>query len=157
MRKVFDIERADLNTLMDELEGKSLGETLLTPTKLYVKSILALLEGGVDLHGASHITGGGFYENIPRMLPDGLSAFLMNDKLPRLPIFELIQKRGNIPERDMYNTFNMGLGMVLAVPADQEQRALELLRTAGEDAIVIGLVGKGEHGVVIGTNVGAIE
>ena len=156
VRKVFDIEHTDLNTPMDELEGKSLGEALLTPTKLYVKSILALLEGGVDLHGASHITGGGFYENIPRMLPDGLSAFLMNDKLPHLPIFDLIQKRGNIPERDMYNTFNMGLGMVLAVPADQESRALELLRTAGEDASTIGLVGKGKHGVIIGTSIGTI-
>ena len=111
----------------------------------------------MDLHGASHITGGGFYENIPRMLPEGLSAFLMGDKLPHLPIFELIQSRGDIPERDMYNTFNMGLGMVLAVPEDQEQKALDILRAAGEDANTIGVVGKGRHGVVIGANIGTIE
>ena len=157
VRKVFDIEHADLNTPMDELEGKSLGEALLAPTKLYVKPVLALLEGGIDLHGASHITGGGFYENVPRMLPEGLSAFLMGDKLPHLPIFELIQSRGDIPERDMYNTFNMGLGMVLAVPEDQEQKALDILRAAGEDANTIGVVGKGRHGVVIGANIGTIE
>lgn len=157
VRKVFDIERADLNTPMDELEGKSLGEALLAPTRLYVKAVLALLDGGMDLHGASHITGGGFYENIPRMLPEGLSAFLMGDKLPQLPIFELIQKKGNIPERDMYNTFNMGVGMVLAVPEDQEQKALDILRAAGEDANTIGVVGKGRHGVVIGANIGTIE
>ena len=157
VRKVFDIEHADLTTPMDELEGKSLGEALLAPTKLYVKPVLALLEGGIDLHGPSHITGGGFYENIPRMLPEGLSAFLMGDKLPHLPIFELIQSRGDIPERDMYNTFNMGLGMVLAVPEDQEQKALDILRAAGEDANTIGVVGKGRHGVVIGANIGTIE
>ena len=157
VRKVFDIEHADLTSPMDELEGRSLGEALLAPTKLYVKPVLALLEGGIDLHGASHITGGGFYENVPRMLPEGLSAFLMGDKLPHLPIFELIQSRGDIPERDMYNTFNMGLGMVLAVPEDQEQKALDILRAAGEDANTIGVVGKGRHGVVIGANIGTIE
>lgn len=157
VRKVFDIEHADLNTPMDELQGKSLGEALLSPTRLYVKAVLALIDGGIDLHGASHITGGGFYENVPRMLPEGLSAFLMGDKLPHLPIFELIQSRGNIPERDMYNTFNMGVGMVLAVPEDQEQKALDILRAAGEDANTIGVVGKGRHGVVIGANIGTIE
>ena len=157
VRKVFDIEHADLTSPMDELEGRSLGEALLAPTKLYVKPVLALIDGGVDLHGASHITGGGFYENVPRMLPEGLSAFLMGDKLPHLPIFELIQSRGDIPERDMYNTFNMGLGMVLAVPEDQEQKALDILRAAGEDANTIGVVGKGRHGVVIGANIGTIE
>ena len=101
VRKVFDIEHADLTTPMDELEGKSLGEALLAPTKLYVKPVLALLKGGIDLHGASHITGGGFYENIPRMLPEGLEAFFPAATLPRLPIFDLIQERGNIPEHDM--------------------------------------------------------
>ncbi len=156
VRKVFDLEHADLNTPLDELEGKSLGETLLAPTRIYVKSVLSLLDSGVDLHGASHITGGGFYENIPRMLPEGLSACLMEDKLPRLPIFELIQKRGEIPVRDMYNTFNMGVGMVLAVPENQEQKALDILRAAGEDANAIGVVGKGPHGVVIGTKIGSI-
>ena len=149
VRKVFDIEHADLITPMDELEGKSLGEALLAPTKIYVKSVLALLDGGVDLHGASHITGGGFYENIPRMLPEGLSAALWESKLPRLPLFELIQQKGDIPERDMYNTFNMGIGMVLAVPAEQEQKALDILRAAGEDANIIGIVAKGSYGVAI--------
>ena len=157
VRKVFDIEHADLTTPMDELEGKSLGEALLAPTKIYVKSLLALIDGGIDLHGASHITGGGFYENVPRMLPEGLSAFLEGDKLPHLPIFQLIQKRGDIPERDMYNTFNMGIGMVLAVPEDQEQKALDILRAAGEEASTIGVVGRGRHGVVVGANIGTIE
>ena len=149
VRKVFDIEHADLTSPMDELEGKSLGEALLAPTRIYVKSVLALIDGGVDLHGASHITGGGFYENIPRMLPEGLSAALWENKLPRLPIFELIQKRGDIPVRDMYNTFNMGVGMVLAVPAEQEQKALDILRAAGEDANIIGIVARGSYGVAI--------
>jgi len=156
VRKVFDVEHADLTAPMDELEGKSLGEALLAPTRIYVKSVLALLEGGVDLHGASHITGGGFYENIPRMLPVGLSAFLMEDKLPHPPIFALIQKRGNIPQRDMYNTFNMGLGMVLAVPKAEQQKALDILRAAGEDANVVGFVEKGDGGVCIGAPVGAV-
>ncbi|MCI8303427.1 MAG: phosphoribosylformylglycinamidine cyclo-ligase, partial [Lawsonibacter sp.] len=149
VRKVFDIEHADLTSPMDELEGKSLGEALLAPTRIYVKSVLALIDGGVDLHGASHITGGGFYENIPRMLPEGLSAALWESKLPRLPLFELIQKRGDIPVRDMYNTFNMGVGMVLAVPAEQEQKALDILRAAGEDANIIGIVARGSYGVAI--------
>ena len=147
VRKIFDIEHADLTTPMDELNGKSLGEALLAPTKIYVKSVLALLDAGIDLHGASHITGGGFYENIPRMLPAGLSAFLYAGALPHLPIFDLIQKRGGIPRRDMYNTFNMGLGMVLAVPLDQEQRALDILRDAGEEADCVGCITKGGHAV----------
>ena len=152
VRKVFDIEHADLTTPMDELGGKSLGEALLAPTKLYVKPVLALLEGGIDLHGASHITGGGFYENVPRMLPKGLEAFFNAAALPRLPIFELIQERGNIPEHDMYNTFNMGLGMVLAVPADQTDKALSILHTAGEtDAAEVGCVQAGDKGVSFGT------
>ena len=152
VRKVFDIEHADLTTPMDELEGKSLGEALLAPTKLYVKPVLALLKGGIDLHGASHITGGGFYENIPRMLPEGLEAFFPAATLPRLPIFDLIQERGNIPEHDMYNTFNMGLGMVLAVPAEQAEQALTILHAAGEtDAAEVGCVQTGDRGVSFGT------
>ena len=148
VRKVFDIEHADLKTPMDELEGRSLGEVLLAPTKLYVKPVLALLEGGIDLHGASHITGGGFFENVPRMLPKGLEAHFHAAMLPRLPIFELIAKRGNISERDMFNTFNMGLGLVLAVPQDQTEKALELLRAAGEpDAEAVGHVARGDAGV----------
>ena len=148
VRKVFDIENADLTAPMDELEGKSLGETLLAPTKLYVKPVLALIDGGIDLHGASHITGGGFYENVPRILPKGLEAHFYAAQLPQLPIFELIQKRGDIPEHDMYNTFNMGLGMVLAVPQDQAEQALAILHNAGEtDAAVVGDVASGDAGV----------
>ena len=148
----FAVGVVDLNTPMDELEGKSLGEALLAPTKLYVKPVLALLEGGIDLHGASHITGGGFYENVPRMLPKGLEAFFPAATLPSLPIFDLIQKRGGIPEHDMYNTFNMGLGMVLAVPADQADKALSILHAVGEtDAAVVGCVQPGDKGVSFGT------
>ena len=152
VRKVFDIEHADLTTPMDELHGKSLGEALLAPTKIYVKPVLALLEGGVDLHGASHITGGGFYENVPRMLPQGLEAFFNAAALPHMPIFELIQERGGIPEHDMYNTFNMGVGMVLAVPQDQTEKALSILHDAGEpDAAMMGCVQQGDAGVSFGT------
>ena len=149
VRKVFDIEHADLTAPLKELEGKSLGEALLAPTKIYVKAVQALLDGGTDLHGASHITGGGFFENVPRMLPQGLEAQFYAAALPRPPIFELIQKRGGISEHDMYNTFNMGLGMVLAVPADQADRALSLLRAAGEtDAAEVGVVAQGDRGVL---------
>lgn len=152
VRKVFDIEHADLNTPMDQLHGKSLGEALLAPTKIYVNPVLALIDGGIDLHGASHITGGGFYENVPRMLPKGLEAFFNAAALPRLPIFELIQERGGIPEHDMYNTFNMGVGMVLAVPQEQAEQALTILHDAGEpDADVMGCVQQGDTGVSFGT------
>ena len=152
VRKVFDIEHADLNTPMDQLHGKSLGEALLAPTKIYVNPVLALIDGGIDLHGASHITGGGFYENVPRMLPKGLEAFFNAAALPRLPIFELIQERGGIPEHDMYNTFNMGVGMVLAVPQEQAEQALTILHDAGEpDAAVMGCVQQGDTGVSFGT------
>ncbi len=152
VRKVFDIEHADLNTPMDQLHGKSLGEALLAPTKIYVKPVLALIDGGIDLHGASHITGGGFYENVPRMLPKGLEAFFNAAALPQLPIFELIQERGGIPEHDMYNTFNMGVGMVLAVPQEQAEQALSILHDAGEpDADVMGCVQQGDTGVSFGT------
>ncbi len=148
VRKVFDIEHADLTAPMDELDGKSLGEVLLAPTKIYVKAVQALLEGGVDLHGASHITGGGFFENIPRMLPEGLGVKILPNAIPKQPIFELIQKRGNISDHDMYNTFNMGLGMVLAVPLEQGDRALELLAAAGEqDAACVGIVTRSDGGV----------
>ena len=151
VRKVFDIEHTDLNAPVETLGGKSLGETLLAPTKLYVKPLLALLDGGIDLHGASHITGGGFYENVPRMLPDGLEAFFFAALLPRLPVFELIQTYGNVSEHDMFNTFNMGLGMVLAVPEEQADRAMDILRDAGEtDAAVIGHVTRGDGGVSFG-------
>ena len=148
VRKVFDIEHTDLTAPMDELDGKSLGEILLAPTKIYVKAVQALLEGGVDLHGASHITGGGFFENIPRMLPEGLGVKILPNAIPKQPIFDLIQKRGNISDHDMYNTFNRGLGMVLAVPLEHGDRALELLAAAGEqDAVCVGIVTRSDGGV----------
>ena len=147
VRKVFDVEHADLTSPMDELGGKSLGETLLTPTRIYVKAIKALLKAGVDIHAISHITGGGFYENVPRMMTEGLTAQIKLDSFPRLPIFDLIEKKGGIPERDMYNTFNMGIGMILALPAQQAAQALEILKAAGEQAYQIGQVVSGEAGV----------
>ena len=139
VRKVFDIENADLNTPVEELSGKSLGETLLTPTRIYVKPVLALLEQ-VEVKGISHITGGGFYENIPRSIPNGLGAVIDRSAVRVLPIFDLIAKTGNISQRDMFNTFNMGVGMSIVVPASQQEKALEILRSFGEDAYVIGKI-----------------
>ena len=147
VRKVFDVEHADLTSPMEELGGKSLGETLLTPTRIYVKAVKALLKAGVDIHAISHITGGGFYENVPRMMTEGLTAQIKLDSFPRLPIFDLIEKKGGIPQRDMYNTFNMGIGMILALPAQQAAQALEILKSAGEQAYQIGQVVSGEAGV----------
>ena len=147
VRKVLDVEHADLTSPVEELGGKSLGETLLTPTRIYVKAVLALLKGGIDVHAISHITGGGFYENVPRMMTDGLTAQIKLDSFSRLPIFDLIEKKGGIPQRDMYNTFNMGIGMILALPAAQAEQAMELLGQAGEQAYVIGSVVDGDAGV----------
>ena len=148
-RKVFDIDNNpdDLYVPCDELGGKTVAETLLTPTRIYVKSVLALLEK-VNVKGISHITGGGFYENIPRALPKGYSAKITRSAVKVLPIFELIAKRGNIPERDMFNTYNMGVGMSITVPADEVATALEILRANGEDAYVIGEIVKGDEGVI---------
>ena len=150
VRKVFDIDNnpASLYTPNDELGGKSIAETLLTPTKIYVKSILALLEK-VDVKGISHITGGGFYENIPRSIPKGLTAKIDKSAVKVLPIFKLIEKTGNIPERDMYNTYNMGVGMSVVVPAAEADKALEILRANGEDAYLIGEIIKGDDGVIL--------
>ncbi len=148
VRKVFDVENADLQTPMEELEGKSLGETLLTPTKIYVKPVLALLEQ-VEVKAISHITGGGFYENIPRSLPKGYTAKIKKEDIKVLPIFKLIMEKGNIPERDMYNTYNMGIGMSLVVAADDAPKALEILKDNGEEAYVIGQVAKGDEGVIL--------
>ena len=144
VRKVLDVEHADLKTPRN---GKSLGEALLAPTRIYVKAVKALLKAGVDVHAVSHITGGGFYENVPRMMTEELTARIDLSTFPRLPIFDLIQKTGGIPERDMYNTFNMGIGMVLALPATQAAPALEILSAAGETAYQIGEVISGEDGV----------
>ena len=147
VRKVFDVEHADLKTPREDLGGKSLGEALLAPTRIYVRSVKALLRAGVDIHAVSHITGGGFYENVPRMMTQGLTAQIDLSTFPRLPIFDLIQKTGDIPERDMYNTYNMGIGMILALPAAQAVLALSVLKEAGETAYQIGEVVAGEAGV----------
>ena len=147
VRKVLDVEHTALTSPMEELGGRSLGETLLAPTRIYVKAVKALLKAGVDIHAISHITGGGFYENVPRMMTDGLTARIDLKTFPKLPIFDLIQRKGNIPERDMYNTFNMGLGMILAIPAVQAERALSTLTDAGENAYQVGSVVSGSDGV----------
>lgn len=148
VRKVFDVDNADLNKNYDELGGKSIGETLLTPTKIYVKSVLTLLEQ-VKVKGISHITGGGFYENIPRSIPDGLGAKIQRDSVKVLPIFELLAKTGNISERDMFNTFNMGVGMSIVVSKEDADKALEILKSQGEDAYIIGEIIKSDSKIII--------
>ena len=149
-RKVFNIDNNDpmLYDAREELGGKTIAETLLTPTKIYVKSILALLEK-VDVKGISHITGGGFYENIPRSIPDGLCAKIDKAAVKVLPIFDLIMKVGDIPERDMYNTYNMGVGMSVVVPADQVDTALQILTENGETAYVIGSIIENDEKVIL--------
>ena len=147
-KKVFDIENADLKAPVEALGGKSLGETLLTPTKIYVKPILALLEQ-VKVKGISHITGGGFYENIPRSIPDGLGAKVNKSAVKILPIFTLLQETGNIPERDMFNTFNMGVGMSVVVKKEDSQKAIEILKANGEDAYIIGEIIKSDEKIII--------
>ena len=148
VRKVFDVENADIKTPVAELGGKSVGETLLTPTKIYVKPMTALFEE-VTVKAVSHITGGGFYENIPRSIPDGFGAKIDKASLKILPIFELIAKTGNIPERDMFNTFNMGVGMSIVVAKEDAEKALEVLKANGEDAYVMGEIIEGDEKVVI--------
>ncbi len=137
VRKVFDVEHADLKAPVEALGGRSLGETLLTPTKIYVKPVLALLEQ-VRVKGISHITGGGFFENIPRMIPEGLCARIREADVRVLPIFELIAETGGISRRDMFNTFNMGVGLCLAVSREDADAALAILRKQGEDAYILG-------------------
>ncbi len=148
VRKVFDVENADLKMPLEELGGRSLGETLLAPTKIYVKPVLALLEE-VEVKGISHITGGGFYENIPRCIPEGLCAKIDRSAIRILPIFDLIAKTGGISERDMFNTFNMGVGMSIVVPKEAAEKALEILQANGEDAYLIGEVAEGTEKIVI--------
>ena len=143
VRKVFDVEHASLETHVDEL-GTTLGEALLTPTRIYVLPVLAALDTG-GVHGVSHITGGGFYENIPRCLPEGFQAKIEKAAIPVLPIFKMIQERGGIPERDMFNTFNMGIGMSLVVAADQA----DAVRAVLPDAVVIGEIVRGEDAISI--------
>lgn len=148
VRKVFDVENADLKAPVAELGGASLGETLLTPTKIYVKAMVELFKH-VDVKSVSHITGGGFYENIPRSIPDGFGAKIDKASVKVLPIFKLIAEKGNIPEHDMFNTFNMGVGMSVVVPADEVEKALEILKAQGEDAYVIGEIVKSDEKVTI--------
>ena len=143
VRKVFDVEHASLETHVDEL-GTTLGEALLTPTRIYVLPVLAALDTG-GVHGVSHITGGGFYENIPRCLPEGFQAKIEKAAIPVLPIFKMIQERGGIPERDMFNTFNMGIGMSLVVAADQA----DAVRAVLPDAVVIGEIVRGDDAITI--------
>ena len=149
-RKVFDIDNnnPELYVPREELGGKAIGETLLTPTKIYVKPILALIEA-VTVKGISHITGGGFYENIPRSIPKGLGAKIDRSAVKVLPIFDLIAKTGNIPERDMFNTYNMGVGMSVVVSKEEADKAIEVLKANDIDAYVIGEIIESEEGVVI--------
>ena len=146
VRKVFDVERSDITSPVAELGGKSLGETLLTPTAIYVKPVLAL-QKEVEIHGISHITGGGFYENIPRSIPDGLGAKIEKKTVKTPPIFAMIQKAGNIDERDMFNTFNMGVGMTVTVPGAEADRAVKILKAGGVDAYVLGEIVRSEDKV----------
>ena len=148
VRRVFDVEHADLKAPVGKLGGKSIGEALLTPTKIYVKPILALLEQ-VKVKGISHITGGGFYENMPRSIPDGLGVRIHRSDVRVLPIFDLIAETGGIPQRDMFNTFNMGVGMSVIVSKDDAPQALEILQANGEDAYVIGTIIASDDKVVI--------
>ena len=149
VRKIFRVDTSsNLSTPLEALGGKGLGETLLTPTRIYVKPILALLEKA-DVKGISHITGGGFYENIPRSIPDGLCARIDRSAVPVLPIFDLIADLGDIPQRDMFNTFNMGIGMTVVVPADQADLAVETLKAQGECPVMLGEIVRGDEKVVL--------
>lgn len=148
VRKVFDVENSDIRTPVDALGGKSIGETLLTPTKIYVKPMCALFEK-VTVKAVSHITGGGFYENIPRSIPNGFGAKIDKASIKVLPIFDLIAKQGGIPERDMFNTFNMGVGMSVVVSAADADKALEILHDNGEEAYICGEIVRSDESVVL--------
>lgn len=148
VRKVFDVENQDLTVKPEELGGKTLGEVLLTPTKIYVKPMLALFKE-IQPHGVMHITGGGFYENIPRGLPEGFSAKISKDSLEVPAVFKMLMEKGGIPERDMFNTYNMGTGMTVVVDEKDADRAIEIVNGAGEKAKAIGRIVKGGEGVII--------
>ena len=148
VRKVFEMTKENLETYREEL-GTTLGEALLTPTKIYVKTLANIKKTGVTIKGCSHITGGGFYENVPRMLPDGKHAVIKKDSYPVLPIFKLLQKEGNIEEKMMYNTYNMGLGMVLAIAPEDVEKTIAAIEAAGEKAYVVGHIENGEKGVTL--------
>ena len=148
VRKVFDVENCDLNSPVSALGGASLGDTLLTPTRIYVKPMLALMNE-VSVKGVSHITGGGFYENIPRSIPDGLCARVQKSSVKVLPIFRLIAEKGNISERDMFNTFNMGVGMSVVVAKADADRAIQILKENSEDAYVIGEIIRADEKIIL--------
>ena len=149
VRKIFEVNESNLKEYYPEL-GATLGDTLLTPTKIYVKALRAVREAGIRIKGCSHITGGGFYENIPRMLPEGIEARVYKDSYPVLPIFDLMKKKGQLEEKMMYNTFNMGIGMVIALDEADADKAVEALRASGENAYVIGdTVSASKKGVVV--------
>lgn len=148
VRKVFEMTRESLDTYYEELGG-TLGEALITPTRIYVKALESIRSAGVKIKGCSHITGGGFYENIPRMLPEGVTAVIQKDSYPVLPIFKLLQAKGNLEEKMMYNTYNMGLGMVLAVDSADADKTLQALEAAGEKAYLIGEVISGSREVIL--------
>ena len=148
VRRIFDVDHADLHTPIAEFGGASLGETLLTPTKIYVKPMQALFEQ-LPIKGVSHITGGGFYENMPRSIPEGLGVRIEKKNVRILPVFDLIAKTGKIPERDMYNTFNMGVGMSVIVSPDHADEALRILRAAGEDAYFLGEIVESKEQVIL--------
>ena len=148
VRKVFDVENKDIKTPLERLGGKSIGEALLEPTRIYVKPVLALMKE-VTVKGVSHITGGGFYENVPRAIPSGLTAKIEKSSIRTPALFDLIAETGNIPERDMFNTFNMGVGMCVIVSKDDADKALDVLKAQGEDAYLIGEVVEGNEGVVL--------
>ncbi len=148
VRKVFDMTKESLDTYYEEL-GTTLGEALIAPTKIYVKALKSIKDAGVIVKGCSHITGGGFYENIPRMLPEGVNAEVKKDSYPVLPIFKLLQKTGNLEEKMMYNTYNMGLGMVLAIDPADVDKTMEAIKAAGETPYVVGQIIAGDKGVTL--------
>ena len=148
VRKVFDMTKESLDTYYDEL-GTTLGEALLAPTRIYVKALKSIKNAGVRVHACSHITGGGFYENIPRMLKDGTRAVVEKNSYPVLPIFKLLAEKGNIEEQMMYNTYNMGLGMILAVDAADVDKTMEAIKAAGDTPYVVGRIEDGEKGVTL--------
>ena len=148
VRKVFDMTKESLDTYYEEL-GTTLGEALLAPTRIYVKALKSIKNAGVRVHACSHITGGGFYENIPRMLKEGTRAVVEKNSYPVLPIFKLLAKKGNIDEQMMYNTYNMGLGMILAVDAADVDKTMEAIKAAGDTPYVVGRIEDGEKGVTL--------
>lgn len=148
VRKIFDMTAESLNTYYEEL-GRTLGEALIEPTKIYVKALRSVREAGITIKGCSHITGGGFYENIPRMLPEGVNAHVKKDSYPVPPIFELMKRKGQLEEKLMYNTYNMGLGMVLALQPEDADKAIAAIKAAGEEAYRVGEIKAGEKGVTL--------